>query len=216
MSGAGQMLSFHPAAHAGKVYLLVNEGATVMKLHIGEFMRVQLLGVSQYAKYNTKHVVKDVGIRYSSIDRCEWICSQHEKRKTLRKGVSIDSVVRIEKGYNDIFYTAAIVKNISLCGMRLEVHSKSIDEHSGMEHIRNIDVVLKFPSGCEVLIFKCDVRYVEISGVMVVGAEFVLPDEVTLRHVVRFLLTSSCQKVSRLDTCRSSLQMSGFPTGVPV
>lgn len=140
-----------------------------------------------------------------------------DKRRLHRRSTRIAAVTCACDGENESRCTHAIISDISLCGVRAEIQQSSAGYDSIMRKAGAFELMFTFPSEDEVVTFKCRMRYVLDGERMVLGGAFVSPDIVSLRALVRFLLSpqpaDAAPDASAGGACRTGLQVSGFPTG---
>ena len=136
-----------------------------------------------------------------------------EKRRLGRRATHIAAVTCACDGENESRCTPAIISDISLCGVRAEVPHSSSGYGSIMRKVGAFELMFTFPSEDEVVTFKCRMKYVLDGERTVLGGAFVSPDIVSLRALVRFLLSPQARPESSQTPCRTGLQVSGFPTG---
>lgn len=136
-----------------------------------------------------------------------------EKRMMNRRSTHIIAVSCACDGENESRCAPAIISDISLCGVRAEIAQSSSGYGSIMRKGGAFELMFTFPAEDEVVLFKCRTKYALQGDRMVLGGAFVSPDIVSLRALVRFLLSPRAQPDSSQRPCRKGLQASGFPTG---
>lgn len=173
---------------------------------------MRLEGVSKSLDCSPEQLAADILSSYFGKSASSKRFKHHDKRSVPRKNVHIDAVVQMPSGTNEFMYTSAVIKNLSLCGMCAEIPQNKPDYDMRMRDYGLFDVMFAFPCDNEMLMFNCEVRYMAASDKLIVGGAFVSPDIYTLRHLVKYLLTSPCEIATNDSACRSCLQMSGLPT----
>ncbi len=108
-------------------------------------------------------------------------------RRALRKKTQVPCVLKFDKGASEITYTTAVIADISLGGVGID-----IDEHRSRERLARdavfFEVTVQPADESFPVSFNCRTCYVRRNNSLRVGAAFAAPEQVVLRKMLKVYL----------------------------
>ena len=184
-----------------------------MKIPVDKTASKQLMDVSKAIQYAPELLAADILASYFNADYASMKSSENGKRATPRKESHIECAIQIPSRKNEILYTSAIIKNLSLGGIYVEISARKQKIITKVEEVESFDAIFSFPCSGELLLFSCQTKHAFLEDKLVIGGAFITPELYSLRRLLQFLLASSCSTASGRDTCRGCLHMSELATG---
>ncbi|NHZ46026.1 hypothetical protein FVW27_05085 [Desulfovibrio sp. XJ01] len=172
----------------------------------------RLANVSECLKCSPGQIASGILNTFFESGYVSYMNNDIEKRRVHRKFAKIDAIAHVSEGENQYRCTPTVIRNISLCGVRAEIHHACVEYERAMREAGIFELMFTFPSDEEVVTFNCQIRYMAVGDRLVVGGAFVTPDIISLRALVRFLLSQQTESGHDAVVCRENLQVSDFPT----
>lgn len=128
--------------------------------------------------------------------------SEQSKRLAPRRRVNIPGAVSVPSLTNEITYRPALVKNISLGGIGIEVAINSEAMAKSLSNMRAFEILFALPDTQELLSFECTVTHVAINGYCRFGGAFLTHTESSLSRLMNLLATPCPSEKGNSASCR--------------